>query len=231
MYIILVLFNAIVFNITCKSLSYVCKNNWLHLLEIFCFSVCVTQFCTITVDDFFLNFSLWQNIINSCPHIPYVIFETFKTQLKICLFSGTNTCLLNSIIRFRLMLCPSPTGLPVLPGSPRSMDRGEPGSTEGWTVVPPWWTGMMPDGPGLTGVLSGGFWHVKNYRGEPWRTGKGSPTWVNRVEPCWHHRSTGKDREGSWRCRRWPGSTGMEKNELSTPGGQLFTAVLPVPHG
>ena len=28
-------------------------------------------------------------------------------------------------------LCPSPTGLPVLPGSPRSMDRGEPGSTGG----------------------------------------------------------------------------------------------------
>ena len=21
-------------------------------------------------------------------------------------------------------------------------------------------------------------------RGEPWRTGKGSPTWVYRVEPC-----------------------------------------------
>ena len=116
-----------------------------------------------------------------------------------------------------IAICPSPTGLPVLPGSPRSMDRGEPGSTGGWTVVPPWWTGMMPDGPGWTGGLSGGFWHVKNHRGEPWRTGKRSPTWVNRVEPCWHRRSTGKDREGSWRCRRWPGSTGMEKNELLAP--------------
>ena len=69
-----------------------------------------------------------------------------------------------------------------------------------------WWTWMNR-------VLSGGFWHVKNHRSEPWRTGKGSPTWVNRVEPCWHRRSTGKDREGSWRCRRWPGSTGMENIE------------------
>ena len=103
------------------------------------------------------------------------------------------------------------------PGTPRFTPVHEPGSTGGWTVVPPWWTGMMPDGPG---GLSGGFWHVKNHRGEPWRTGKGSPTWVNRVEPCWHRRSTGKDREGSWRCRRWPGSTGMGKNELLTPGGQ-----------
>ena len=101
------------------------------------------------------------------------------------------------------------------------------GEYRGLNRVPPWWTGMMPDGPGWTGGLSGGFWHVKN---QPWRTGKGSPTWVNLVEPCWHRMSTGKDREGSWRCRRWPGSTGLEKNELSTPGGQRFTAVLPVPH-
>ena len=84
------------------------------------------------------------------------------------------------------------------------------------------------------GGLSGGFWHVKNlkkHRGEPWRTGKGSPTWVNRVEPCWHRRSTGKDREGSWRCRRWPGSTGMEKTSYRRPVDKQFTAVLPVPHG
>ena len=120
------------------------------------------------------------------------------------------------------------------PGTPRFTPVHGPGWTgeyRGLNRSPPWWTGMMHDGPGWTGGLSGGFWHVKNNRGEPWRTGKGSPTWVNRVEPCWHRRSTGKDREGSWRCRRWPGSTGMEKNELSTPGGQRFTAVLPVPHG
>ena len=103
------------------------------------------------------------------------------------------------------------------PGTPRFTSVHGPGWSGEYRWLnrsAPWCTGMMPDGPGWTGGLSGGFWHVKKNRGEPWRTGKGSPTWVNRVEPCWHRRSTGKDREGSWRCRRWPGSTGMGKNEL-----------------
>ena len=90
--IIIEIFSAIVFNITCKSLSYVCEKLIKFISNMLFFCMCHTIFYN-DCWRFFLYFSLWQNIINSFPGIPYVILEKFKTQLKIYLFSCTNTCL------------------------------------------------------------------------------------------------------------------------------------------
>ena len=112
------------------------------------------------------------------------------------------------------------------------MDRGVPGSTGGWTLVHrdvPGWCLMELDEPGVFPVVFDMSKRTVVNLGGPGRGARPGWTALNRVEPCWHRRSTGKDREGSWRCRRWPGSTGMEKNEPSTPGGQRFTDVLPAP--
>ena len=124
-------------------------------------------------------------------------------------------------------LCISPTGLPVLPGSPRSMDRGEPGSTGSWTVVPPWWTGMMPDGPGWT---RGSFqWFLTCQKttvvnlGGPGRGARPGWTVLNRVDTVGPPGRTVKDRGAAGVDL---GAPGWKKTSYRRPVDNALPTVL-----
>ena len=135
-------------------------------------------------------------------------------------------------------LCPSPTELPVLPGSPRSMDRGEPGWTGEYrglnrsaTVMDrdgPGWCLMDLDEPGVFPVVFDMSKTTVVNLGGPGRGARPGWTVLNRVDTVGPPGRTVNYRGAAGVDL---GAPGWKKTSYRRPVDKRFTAVLPVPHG